>query len=69
MEQAAGYKDTLCGVHCNDQSAEQVDTRAENDERRLHTKAGEVTLNVAKEAARVSAFLPRPLRFPDRLKR
>ena len=46
----------LCGVQRYERSADRVDTRAGSYESRLHTKAGEVTLNVTKEAARPSTF-------------
>ena len=40
--------DTLCGAQRYERSADRVDTRAGSYERQLHTKAGEVTLNVPK---------------------
>ena len=40
--------DKLCGAERYERSAERVDTRAGSYERKLHTKAGEVTLKVPK---------------------
>lgn len=40
--------DALCGAQRYERSPERVDTRAGSYERKLHTKAGEVTLNMPK---------------------
>ena len=40
--------DVLCGVQRYERSPDRVDTRAGSYERKLHTKAGEVTLNMPK---------------------
>lgn len=40
--------DELCGAKRYERSPERVDTRAGHYERKLHTKAGEVTLQVPK---------------------